>query len=249
MATLKELLRVQALDLGFQAMGVTSAAPFLADEAAILDRIDRGLMDGLSWFTQERAHRSTHPEVLLPGARSVIALAASYFHQHPDAEEPHPRRGRVARYAWGADYHTVLRKRCERLVDALTAALGYRPAARIFVDSSPLTERAAARRAGVGWTGKHTNLLVPRTGSWVFLAAIILEIDLEPDEPLRTHCGSCTRCIDACPTGAITEPYVLDNTRCISYQTIENRGTSRLICAPAWAIGCSGATSARRCAP
>lgn len=239
--SLKALLQERAHALGFQAVGVTSAAPFLEDEAAILDRIDRSLMDGLPWFTRERAHRATHPGALLPGARSVVALAASYFHQEPAAPAPDGPRGRVARYAWGADYHTVLRERCERLVDALAVALGRRPAARVFVDSSPLAERAVARRAGVGWTGKNTNILVPRTGSWVFLASIILDVDLEPDAPLRTHCGSCTRCIDACPTGAITEPYVLDNTRCISYQTIENRGAVPAGLRPGigdWVFGC-----------
>ncbi|MSQ28389.1 MAG: tRNA epoxyqueuosine(34) reductase QueG [Dehalococcoidia bacterium] len=235
-------LREKAAELGFQAVGITSAAPLAEAEAAMLDRVSAGLMDGLPWFTPERVRRATRPADLLPGARSVVSLAASYLRRDETNGTPESGpRGRVAHYAWGGDYHQVLRDRTRALVDALAGELGRTPASRVFVDSSPLAERAVAQRSGVGWFGKNTNILVPRAGSYVFLASVILDVDLPEDEPVRTHCGSCTRCIDACPTGAITAPYTLDNTRCISFQTIENRGAIPSEIRPElgdWVFGC-----------
>ncbi len=239
--SITSFLRDKAAELGFQAVGITPAVPFAEAEAVMLERVNEGLMDGLPWFTPDRVRMATRPQALLPGARSVVSLAASYLSREPpDAGLDEPR-GRVARYAWGHDYHQVLRSRTGELVDALAGELGRRPASRVFVDSSPLAERAVAQRAGVGWFGKNTNILVPRVGSYVFLASVILDIDLIEDEPLRTHCGSCTRCIDACPTGALTVPYALDNSRCISYQTIENRGSIPRDMRPSigeWVFGC-----------
>ncbi|MEK7215546.1 MAG: tRNA epoxyqueuosine(34) reductase QueG [Chloroflexota bacterium] len=235
-------LREKAAELGFQAVGITSAASFPEAEAVMLDRLETGLMAGLPWFTPERVRRATRPADLLPGARSVVSLAASYLAgDRADEAAVGALRGRVARYAWGSDYHQVLRDRARSLVEALAGELERAPVARVFVDSSPLAERAVARRSGVGWFGKNTNILVPRVGSYVFLASIILDVDLPEDEPLRTHCGSCTRCIDACPTGAITASYTLDNSRCISYQTIENRGAILAEIRPEmgdWVFGC-----------
>lgn len=222
----KSFAKQRASELGFQAVGITSAWEFAATEQVMLQRVERGVMAGLSWFTPARARLSCHPEELLPGAKSIVTLAASYLTPGPALpDEATILRGRVARYAWGKDYHDVLRARLRALVDDIAKELGYHPNARMFVDSSPLAERAAAQRSGLGWFGKNTNILVHGLGSWAFLAAIILDVELREDEPLLTHCGSCDLCLQACPTGALLDPYTLDNTRCISYQTIENRGS------------------------
>jgi epoxyqueuosine reductase len=211
-----------ALELGFDRVGVSDAAPLHEAERAIRERLAAGMLDGLRWFTPERARLATRPQELLPGARSILALAASYLGVRP-APEPVPGqpRGRIARYAWGVDYHDVLRDLARRLVDRLAAVAGRAVSARIFVDSSPLAERAVAERAGLGWFGKNTMLLLPGVGSWAFLCEVILDLDLEPDRPLRKSCGACRRCLDVCPTGALVAPGVLDNGRCISFLTIE----------------------------
>ncbi|MBM2827058.1 MAG: queG [Dehalococcoidia bacterium] len=224
--SLARRLKEYAAELGFGAVGVTSAQNFLDTEEVLLDRIAGGLMDGLPWFTPQRARLSCRPQELLPGARSVVALAASYLTQEQEIDKPegHRPRGRLARYAQGEDYHDVLKERLRRVVQFVARELGYTPGFRLFVDSSPLPEREVARRAGVGWFGKNTNLLVPGLGSWAFLSAIILDVELEEDVPLAKNCGSCNLCIEACPTNALIDPYILDNSKCISYLTIENKG-------------------------
>jgi epoxyqueuosine reductase len=207
----------------------------------LLERIDAGLMAGLPWFTPERARLSCRPEDLLPGARAIVVLAASYLTPAPAAPNGDAPRGRVARYAWGQDYHAVLKRRAHELATAIGARLGREAAARVFVDTSPLPERAVAQRAGLGWTGKSTNVMVKGLGSWVFLAAIALDVELPEGEPLATHCGSCDLCIRACPTGALSDSYTLDNSRCISYLTIEHRGSIPADLRPLmgdWVFGC-----------
>jgi epoxyqueuosine reductase len=198
-------------------------------------------MDGLPWFTAERARLSCRPQELLPGARSIVALAASYLTEAPGADAPDGPRGRVARYAWGQDYHTVLKRKARALAEAIGVHLGREAAARVFVDTSPLPERAVARRAGVAWAGKNTNVMVKGLGSWVFLAAIALDVELPEDAPLATHCGSCDLCLRACPTGALVDAHTLDNQRCISYLTIEHRGAIPEELRPLmgdWVFGC-----------
>ena len=130
----------------------------------------------------------------------------------------------MARYAWGDDYHKVMKKRLKLYVRGLSERLGREIKARWYVDDGPMLDRAAARRAGVGWFGKNTNVLTSSHGSWVFLGQVVTDLELKPDLPLKKSCGSCVLCLQACPTGALPAPYVLDNQRCISHQTIENRG-------------------------
>jgi epoxyqueuosine reductase len=189
------------------------------------ERIGGGYFEGLPWFTVERAARATDPATSLPAAVSVVTLAAPYWSTltvPPATLGPAPR-GRIARYAWGRDYHRVIEKKLKVLCGWLAERVpGVR--SRPLVDYGPLAERAYAARAGIGWTGKSTNLLTPAMGSWTLLAELVTTADLEPDQPLRKTCGACTRCIDACPTGAINGPYALDNRLCISFQTIEQRG-------------------------
>ena len=240
MGQLEESIKQYARELGFDIVGITTAEPFLRDERAAVDRIRSGLMDGLPWYTEERVHRATHPQLLLDEARSVISLAMSYFTGEPEAGEGGPT-GKIGRYAWGDDYHKLIKARLREFADGLPSRLGRSLKARIFVDDGPMNDRAAAERAGVGWFGKNTNILTPSHGSWVFLGQVVTDLELEPDEPLKKTCGSCVRCIDACPTGAIVAPYVIDNTRCISFLTIELRGAIPRELRPLigdWVFGC-----------
>ncbi len=211
-------MRVKALArrAGFDLVGITSAQPFERERAAISERIRAGLFNGLAWFTQERADVSSNPCALLAEARSIIALAISYG----AGDGP---QGLIARYAWGSDYHDVIRERLKVLVDTLNLEFGAFEQ-RIFVDTGRMVDRAAAVRAGLGWYGKNTNVLNSRLGSFVFLAELVTTLELEPDKPTRQSCGECSRCLPACPTGAITAPYVVNNDRCISFLTIELKG-------------------------
>ncbi len=240
--SLTQDVKAAAFEAGFDRVGISSAEPLHEAEAAILERIAAGYMDGLRWFTPDRARLATRPQELLPGARSIVALAASYLgHRPPPPPEPGKPRGRIARYAWGRDYHDVLRELARGLVERIERLAGRRVAARIFVDSSPLAERAVAQQAGLGWFGKNTMLLLPGAGSWAFLCEVILDLELEPDVPVRKSCGACTRCLDRCPTGALVAPGVLDNRRCISFLTIELKGPIPPSLRPLmsnWIFGC-----------
>ena len=229
-----------ALSIGFDRVGITDAAPFVRDEKAAAARVRDGLMDGLAWYTEERVRRMNRPKTLLDGARSVISLAMSYKTTEPPTASDVPR-GRVARYAWGRDYHSLIKARIRRFVRELPDAVGEPVRARHFVDDGPMNDRAAAERAGVGWFGKNTNILTPTLGSWAFLAEVITNLDLRADAPLKKTCGECARCIPACPTGAIVAPYVIDNRRCISFLTIELRGAIPRELRPLvgdWVFGC-----------
>jgi epoxyqueuosine reductase len=220
--SLTQDVKAAAVEVGFDRVGVSDAEPLWEAEAAIQQRIADGHMAGLRWFTPERARLATRPQELLPGARSILALAASYLgHREPPPAVAGDPRGKIARYAWGYDYHDVLRDLARGLVERLQGLAGRPVRARIFVDSSPLAERAVAQRAGLGWFGKNTMLLLPGAGSWAFLCEVIVDLDLEPDQPVKKTCGACRRCFDVCPTGALVAPGVLDNARCISFLTIE----------------------------
>ena len=227
-------------DCGFDLVRFTTAEAFARDEAAALKRIRDGHMDGYSWYTEERVRRANRPKVLLEGAQSVISLAVSYHTGVPRTPDGQPR-GRIARYAWGNDYHEVIKKRLREFAARLPEIAGCPVSTRIFVDDGPMNDRAAAARAGIGWFGKNTNILTQTHGSWVFLAQVITDLPLEPDEPLSKTCGDCVLCIDECPTGAIVAPYVIDNKRCISYLTIELRGAIPRELRPLvgdWVFGC-----------
>lgn len=239
---LKQRVKELAQEAGFDRVAIASAEPLLHAEQRINESLAAGHLDGLPWFTAARAHQATHPDALLPGARSILILSVSYLaHIVPPEPQPGRPRGRIARYAWGADYHDVLREMGRAFVERLPAVVGRPVRSRVFVDSSPLAERAVAQRAGLGWYGKNTNILLPGAGSWSFLAAVILDLELPPDQPLRKTCGACTRCLTACPTQALPAAYVLDGPRCISFLTIELRGSIPRDLRPlmgAWLFGC-----------
>jgi epoxyqueuosine reductase len=171
----------------------------------------------MEWM-QRTAEERGNPQRVLPGVRTVVVLATNYFHDDlPSTMQP----GRIARYAWSNDYHEVIRPRLERLAESMTEAGGTQ---RCFVDSGPVLERDWAAACGVSWPGKSTMGIHPELGTWFFLSVILTTLEFAPDAPLPDRCGRCTRCIDACPTQAITAPYQLDARRCISFLTIENKG-------------------------
>ena len=240
--TLRDSVRALAHEAGFDVARVTDAAPLSDAAAAMHARLADGHLDGMAWITEERIVRATDPSALLDGARSFIVMAASYWDDVPrPPDEPGTPRGRVARYAWGRDYHDVLRDAANEVASGLTRIAGRAVRIRIFVDSSPLAERAVAIRAGLGWSGKSTMVLAPGIGTYTLLATILTDLEIEPDAPLAKSCGACTRCIDACPTGALVAPGVLDARTCVSFHTIENRGAIPMHLRPAigeWLFGC-----------
>lgn len=238
-----EPIKEYAYALGFDIVRITGAGAFPETERVIKERIAQGLMEGLPWFTPERAEVSSHPDALLPGAQSIIALAMCYLSEQPAEPQDGVPRGRISRYAWGDDYHEVIKPKLYEFASWLQdyahdvisrGSPGSRPehpAFRVFVDTGRMVDRAVAQRAGLGWFGKNTNILTKGWGSWIFLAEIVTNLPLGGDEghlydlPTRANCGKCEICLHACPTGALPAPYVLDNTRCISFLTIELRGS------------------------
>jgi epoxyqueuosine reductase len=226
-----------AKSLGFDRVGITSAEPFLASEEKLGAWVGDGCAGEMSYMVRDWQKRA-RPGELLPGARTIIALAASYYVSN--AEPPRAGQGKVARYAWGRDYHKVLGKRLEALVRYISA-LAPNAVSKTYLDTGPLLERAVAQRAGLGFIGKNTMLITRGLGSWVFLASVVTDLKLPVDSADARHCGSCTLCIDACPTQAITEPFRLDARRCISYMTIEAKEAIPENLKPKlgnWAFGC-----------
>ncbi|HJT59469.1 MAG TPA: tRNA epoxyqueuosine(34) reductase QueG [Ktedonobacteraceae bacterium] len=227
-------IKEYAYTLGFDIVRITSADGFPEAERVIKERIAQGLMDGLPWFTAERADVSCHPDALLPGAQSIIALAMCYLTQQPDEEQDDTPRGRISRYAWGDDYHDIIKPKLQQFAAWLREYAHNEfgdVETRLFVDTGRMVDRAVAQRAGLGWYGKNTNILTKGWGSWIFLAEIVTNLPLGGDKgenydlPTKANCGSCEICLHACPTAALPAPYILDNTRCISYLTIELRGS------------------------
>ncbi|MFA7343094.1 MAG: tRNA epoxyqueuosine(34) reductase QueG [Terrimicrobiaceae bacterium] len=208
-----------ALAAGFDAVGVAPAVRAPHAEA-FHEWLAAGCHASMGWMAREPGRRCD-PGLLLPGARSVIALAMNYFMPDPPPPDDGAARGRIARYARGRDYHNLIPKRL-RMVDHALAAEGGRQ--RCFVDSGPLLERDFAVLSGIAWHGKSTLALHPKLGTWFFLAAVITTTEIEAGTPMRDHCGKCTRCIDACPTSAIVAPHRVDARKCLSYWTIEHKG-------------------------
>src|SRR5437764_5459147 len=227
-------IKEYAYSLGFDIARITSAEEFADTEQVMKERIAQGLMDGLPWFTKERASVSCHPNALLPEAQSIITLAMFYLTEQPDEREDGTLRGRISRYAWGDDYHEIIKPKLQQFATWLRDYARNEienVETRLFVDTGRMVDRAVAQRAGLGWYGKNTNILTKGWGSWVFLAEIVTNLPLVGEEgsgydaPSKASCGSCEICLHACPTGALPAPYVLVNTRCISFLTIELRGS------------------------
>lgn len=216
-------IKDEARRLGFDAVGISAVSSAESFSDTLLSRLatwlSRAYHATMTWMARDPARRAD-PEHVLPGCRSVISVGMNYYSRHRPDESP--GHGRVARYAWGSDYHEVLGANLTRL-EAYIKRVAPDAMTRSYVDTGPVMEKAWAERGGLGWIGKHSNLVSPRFGSWLLLGEILTTLELDSDEPGTDLCGSCTLCIRACPTGAITEPYVVDAGRCISYLTIELR--------------------------
>jgi epoxyqueuosine reductase len=218
---LREQVTTAATALGFDLVGITSAAP-LVHGGRLHAWVAQGFAGEMGYMRRD-VERRVDPSCVLPDVRSIIVLGMNYY-TSPVVPETSPGRGWMARYAWGQDYHTVLGDKLKALVGLIREIEGADVQARWYVDTGPILERELAWRAGLGWPGKNTNLINRRLGSWLFLGAILLNRELIYDAPATAHCGTCTRCLVACPTGALVAPGVLDARRCISYLTIELRG-------------------------
>jgi epoxyqueuosine reductase len=213
------LIRQEALRLGFSFVGIARAAP-LDEEARRLEAWLNQGYHGQMKYMENHFDLRTDPTKLVPGAKSVIMLLHNYF---PKKKQADPEAPKLAKYAYGQDYHLVLKKKLKELLHFIQSEIG-EVGGRCFVDSAPVMERDWAKKTGIGWTGKNTLLINPKAGSFYFLAALILDLELPPDHPIKDHCGTCRRCIEACPTDAISpEGYLLDASKCISYLTIELR--------------------------
>ena len=222
-AAIKAAIRDAALALGFDAVGFAAAA--LADEARahLGEYLARGYHGDMGWLAARAAARAS-PTVLWPEAKSVVVLGLNYAPAaDPLAGLGQRERGNISVYARGRDYHDLVKSRLKALARFIAAR--WPGALKLFVDTAPVMEKPLAQRAGLGWQGKHTNLVARGFGSWLFLGEIYLALELPPDAAERDHCGQCRRCLDACPTAAFPAPYRLDARRCISYLTIEHKGT------------------------
>jgi epoxyqueuosine reductase len=213
----------RARALGFDACGIAPAADH-PELRFFREWLDRGYA-GEMGYLQRSADRRADVRNVLPSARSVIVTAVNYNTDRPCSTEcSDPQRAQIARYAWGDDYHDVVLARLNALLEWMREQSEEPFEARAYVDTGPVQERVYAQHAGIGWIGKNTCVINPEIGSWIFLAEIICSAPLQPDAPSLDQCGTCSLCLDACPTGALTAPGVLDSTRCISYLTIELRG-------------------------
>ncbi len=234
-------VKMLAAEHGLTVSAVTTADVFPGLAEFLGAHIADGRMAGLDWFTPERARFSADPRNLHPTARSILSVGIAYWSVDPGRPDDGVPRGRISRYAWGVDYHRLVKRRLRELHVAIEDEVGHPVEARHLVDTARINERAVAARAGLGWLGKHGGVIVPGHGSWVLLGELVLDLDLEPDSPMAKDCGRCSICIDRCPTGAIVSPGVIDAPLCLSFQTIENRGSIPPAIRPLmgdWVYGC-----------
>ena len=216
-------IKKKALELGFCKVGIVPAVRLATEADRLLEWLGRGYHGQMSWMEREPEKR-IDPKLIFPAAKSVIVVAMNYFtpNEHLDSSVT----GKISRYAWGDDYHDVLRDRLKTLLEWISVE-DASVKGKVCVDTTPVLEKAWAVRAGIGWLGKHSNVITTDHGSWVFLGEIILNVELDyDDDVVMDHCGTCTACLDACPTQAIVAPYVVDSRKCISYATIELRDES-----------------------
>ncbi len=211
------LIKQEALRLGFMACGI-SKAEFLESEAPRLENWLKNNHHGEMAYMENYFDKRLDPRLLVDNAKSVVSLTLNYF---TDEKQVDPNAPRISKYAFGEDYHSVIKEKLKELMAFVNDEIG-EVAGRCFVDSAPVMDKAWAQKSGLGWRGKNSNLISKETGSFFFLAELIIDLELDYDSPfVADHCGSCTRCIDACPTDAIIAPYVVDGSKCISYLTIE----------------------------
>lgn len=212
---LKERVKVEAKRLGFDFCGF-SKAEFLEQEAPRLEQWLKNGMHGKMQYMENHFDKRLDPRLLMPGAKTVISLLQNYYTEEKQPEDA----PKISMYAFGKDYHFVIKRKLKRLMEFIRNQAG-KVNGRAFVDSAPVLDRVWAKRSGLGWIGKNTQLINPKAGSYYFIAELIIDIELPPDYEIEDYCGTCKRCIDACPTQAIIKPYVVDGSKCISYFTIE----------------------------
>ncbi|MBB6679888.1 tRNA epoxyqueuosine(34) reductase QueG [Aequorivita sp. 609] len=214
-AKYSQLIKSEAKRLGFLSCGISKAA-FLEEEAPRLEKWLKNNMNGEMGYMENHFDKRLDPTVLVPGSKSVISLLLNYYPtqiQNPDSYK-------ISKYAYGTDYHFIIKDKLKELMHFISEEIG-EVNGRAFVDSAPVLDKAWAAKSGLGWIGKHSNLLTKQSGSFYFIAELIVDLDLENDNPVTDHCGTCTACIDACPTNAIVADRVVDGSKCISYFTIE----------------------------
>jgi len=222
MSSLTETIREKALEIGFHKVGFARAEPLREEGARLREWLEKDFHGEMAWLEREPEKR-TDPSLIFPGARSLIVLALNYYTPHE--HEPDPAKGKISRYAWGDDYHDVVKKKLRELLEWITSEV---PGAegKVCVDTAPVMDKAWAVRAGLGWLGKHSNVITKEYGSWIFIGEIIVNFELDyTTETVPDHCGTCTACLDACPTGAIVAPFLVDSKACLSYATIELRSS------------------------
>jgi epoxyqueuosine reductase len=210
-----QLVKQIARDLGFQYCGI-SPSGFLEEEAPRLENWLKRNMHGEMRYMENHFDKRLDTTKLVEGSKSVISLLLNYYPE----KELENTEFKISKYAYGEDYHSVIKDKLKEFLQEINEQIG-EVYGRAFVDSAPVLDKAWAKKSGLGWVGKHTNLINRDMGSFFFIAELIVDLELEPDGPIKDYCGTCTKCIDACPTDAITEPYVVDGSKCISYFTIE----------------------------
>lgn len=232
----EDKIKQLAEEAGFQLCGIASLSQAPAGLGHLTGWLEQGRHGGMGWM-ERQAEKRLDPTKILPGAKSLICVGLVYNTAHPYSTDVFPMEGRVqtrpkgtegkgwiSRYAWGDDYHKVMEKKLAAFEAAVKAELDDDAQYRSYSDTGPISEKEWASATGLGWRGKHTNLINQEHGSWFFLGELLTSLELVPDQPARDLCGTCTKCIDACPTVAITAPYELDARRCLSYLSIEHKG-------------------------
>lgn len=210
-----QIIKTEAKRLGFDFCGI-SKAEFLREEAPRLEAWLKVNRHGKMEYLENHFDKRLDPTLLVDGAKSVVSLLYNYYPE----QTQNPEAPKISKYAYGLDYHDIIKEKLKEFLNTLKEQIG-EISGRAFVDSAPVLDKAWAKKSGLGWIGKNSNLINKQKGSFFFIAELIIDLDLEHDGPIKDYCGTCTKCIDACPTGAIVEPYIVDGSKCISYLTIE----------------------------
>ena len=214
------MIKEKAREIGFHKVGIVAAEALTTERSNLENWLAKGFHGEMSWLEREPEKR-TDPRILFPPAKSMVVVALNYYTPHKHEDDLN--KGKISRYAWGDDYHDVLKGKLRELLDWIKTR-DATAEGKICVDTAPIMDKAWAVRAGIGWLGKHSNVITEDYGSWIFIGEILLNLELEYErEMVPDRCGTCTMCLDACPTSAIVEPYVVDSRKCLSYATIELR--------------------------
>jgi epoxyqueuosine reductase len=232
-----EKIKSKALEVGFSEIGIAKAVSLTKEDMHLSEWLKKKYHADMQWMGREMEKRA-NPCLIFPQVKSVVCVAMNYY--SPEQHSENPEIGKISRYAWGDDYHVIMTEHLEELLGFIKSEI-HGVTGKLYVDTGPIMDKVWAVRSGIGWMGKHTNVITREYSSWVFLGEILLDVELDYDEPIMDLCGTCTACIDACPTKAIIQPYVLDSNKCISYLTIEHRDAlpkNLLLEFHQWVYGC-----------